>query len=212
MINYIWINPVVKSMYGIKFEYLLQELKRKDYEVVEPPSQIEVVKNKFKTLCSEKEDKIILDTRCPAAIEYIENKINHSKFYIPKIEPILIHTARALYDLHIKNDESNRLFITTPCDCLKNMGNRIFEEEGKKRVIFKTWNDICESLHIKNEDRCSESPIPLGFFKDLNLDVLEVSGEEEILRGVENANKTKEKVDLIEMLLCEGGCNRGDGV
>ncbi|MBU5485731.1 hypothetical protein KQI86_15530 [Clostridium sp. MSJ-11] len=210
--NYIWINPVVKSMYGIKFENLLQELKRKDYEVVEPPSQIDVVKNKFKTLCSEKEDKIILDTRCPAAIEYIEDKINHSKFCIPKIEPILIHTARSLYDLYIKGDENNRLFITTPCNCLKDMGNNIFKKEGKTGVVFETWNDICENLHIKKEDRCSESPIPLGFFRDLNLDVLELSGEEEILKEVENIEKTKEKVNLIEMLLCEGGCNRGDGV
>lgn len=209
--NYIWINPVVKAMYFYKLEKLIKELEDKGYKVVEPPSQVELVKNKFKNSCM-KEEKVVLDTRCPAAIEYIEEKVKNRGFFIPKIEPILIHSARALYDIYIKNNKDNTLFITTPCSSLKDMGNSIFKEEKKSRSIFKTWNDICRELDIQKEEKCSRSPIPLGFFRDLNLKVLEVSGQQEVLEAVTNAVENNEDIDLVEILLCEGGCNKGDGV
>lgn len=178
--NYIWINPVVNAMYFYTIENLIEELGNKGYIVVEPPSQVEIVRSKFKNVCI-KEDKIVMDTRCPAAIEYIEERIKNINFYIPEIEPILIHSARVLYDLYIKNDKNNRLLITTPCSSLKDMGNFIFKSEGKVEVLFKTWNDICDELNIKKEEKCDKSPIPLGFFRDLNLKVLEVSGKEQVL-------------------------------
>ncbi|MBC2397541.1 hypothetical protein [Clostridium tetanomorphum] len=209
--NYIWINPVVKAMYFYTIENLIEELGSKGYIVVEPPSQVEIVRSKFKNVCI-KEDKIVMDTRCPAAIEYIEERIKNINFYIPEIEPILIHSARVLYDLYIKNDKNNRLLITTPCSSLKDMGNFIFKSEGKVEVLFKTWNDICDELNIKKEEKCDKSPIPLGFFRDLNLKVLEVSGKEQVLGAFENTIKNNENIDLVEMLLCEGGCNAGDGV
>lgn len=209
--NYIWINPVVKAMYFDKLEDLVRELENKGYKVVEPPSQVEIVKDKFKHTCI-KEGKVVLDTRCPAAIEYIKGNLKNDDFYIPNIEPILIHSARVLYNIYIRDKKENTLIITTPCSSLKNMGNYIFKEEKKCGVVFKTWNDICKKLNIEKEDKCSVSPIPLGFFRNLNLKVLEVSGQQKVLKAVKNAVDSNEETDLVEILLCEGGCNAGDGV
>ncbi|MCY6371470.1 hypothetical protein [Clostridium ganghwense] len=212
MNNYIWINPVVEQMYKNNLKQLINELNIKGYKVVKGSCQQKKVKNKFMSLCKKIDNHIILDTRCPAAVDYIKQNIELDGIHIPQIEPILIHAARELFDLYIKKDERATLTITTPCESLKELGKNIFKQEGKDRIFFKTWNEMCETFNIEKVEKCLESPIPLGFFKELGQNVLELSGKKEMIEGVTRVINNEVNARLIEMLLCKEGCNNGDGV
>ncbi len=66
---------------------------------------------------------------------------------------------------------------------------------------------MCDKLNIEVASKCNLSPIPLGFFRDISENVLEISGENKF-----NESFLKKEYDVIEMLYCLGGCNNGDGV
>ncbi|MDU4599943.1 MAG: hypothetical protein E6Y49_18630, partial [Clostridium sporogenes] len=119
--NYIWMNPVVEKMYKKDLDSLKDNLNKKGFQVVSADGQLEQVKDKFKTEIMNSK-KTVLDTRCPVAVDYVINNINKDKYNIPKIEPILIHTARYLYEFYIKDIKKDRLIITTPCKALKELG------------------------------------------------------------------------------------------
>lgn len=203
-LNYIWMNPVVEKMYEKDLDCLKDNLNKKGFHVVSAEGQLTKVKDKFKTEIINSK-KTVLDTRCPVAIDYAIKDINIDKYNIPNIEPILIHTARYLYDFYIKDTKKDKLIITTPCKALKELGEKIFKD--KPGIEFCTWLEICKKLNIEVASRCSLSPIPLGFFRDISDNVLEISGENKF-----NESFLNEEYDVIEMLYCLGGCNNGDGV
>lgn len=212
MTNYILINPVAEQMHKNNLKQVINELNFNGYEIVTCSCQQKKVKNKFMNECKKIDNKIILDTRCPEAIDYIKDNIELDELHIPQIEPILMHVSRILYDKHIKNNKGTTLTITTPCEALKKLGKNIFKQEGMDRIFFKTWNEICEMHNITKEKKCLESPIPLGFFRELDIDILEVGEKKQVLGAITKVKSKEINAKLIEMLLCKGGCNNGDGV
>jgi len=203
-LNYIWINPVVEKMYKKDLDSLKNNLRKKGFQVVSAGGQLEQVKNKFRDEIMNSKNTV-LDTRCPVAVDYANKNIDKDKYNIPKIEPILIHTARYLYEFYIKDIKKDKLIITTPCKALKKLGEDIFK--NKLGIEFYTWLEVCDKLNIEVASKCNLSPIPLGFFRDISENVLEISGENKF-----NESFLKEEYDVIEMLYCLGGCNNGDGV
>ncbi|MFD3156864.1 hypothetical protein ACFIJ5_08400 [Haloimpatiens sp. FM7330] len=202
--HYIWINPVVEKMYKNDLDNLKNNLTEKGFIIVSTNGQIQKVKNKFKNIILNSE-KPVLDTRCPMAVDYVNKNIDTSKYNIPKIEPILIHTARDLYNSHVKDLEKDDLIITTPCKALKQLGKDIFK--NKQGIEFYTWLEFCSIFGIPTASKCNLSPIPLGFFRDISENILEISGENKF-----NECFSQDSYDIIEMLYCSGGCNNGDGV
>lgn len=211
--KYIWINPVVMEMYNKQEIDLKNYLEAIGYETLEGNSKLlDEVRHQFSEAVKEKKG-IVLDTRCPLAIEKIKEHQLEMDYYVPEVYPILIQTAFYLYEKHIEGHAEHELSIMCPCRALAHLGNNLASKKGKERIVFYAWNEWAAAHFISNARRIDFTPIPLGFFKDTGLEVRELTGEEEILSGVSSLRKSSSKqVQIIEMLYCKGGCHNGDGV
>lgn len=203
--KYIFINPVVDNMY-IK-EELDKLLLNNGYSRVEVENDWhKVVKEKYNEALRSTE-KVLLDRRCPLAIDTINEYINEQDVFIPKIDPILIHCG-----IEIANREDlkgKKKVITTPCKSLASYGNKKDLED----TVFISWKEFIKKLNLYEKIQVKlldESPIPLGYFNSLEAKISSISGEENIEAYFKN-NLHKES-DLVEMLYCKNGCNNGDGV
>lgn len=203
--KYIFINPVVDNMY-IK-EELDKLLLNNGYSRVEVENDWhKVVKEKYNEALKSTE-KVLLDRRCPLAIDTINEYINEQDVFIPKIDPILIHCG-----IEIANREDlkgKKKVITTPCKSLASYGNKKDLED----TVFISWKEFIKKLNLYEKIQVKlldESPIPLGYFNSLESKISSISGEENIEAYFKN-NLHKES-DLVEILYCKNGCNNGDGV
>lgn len=201
--KYVWINPVTDSMYDK--QHLHEYLVRNGYERVNVlENWAHIVKDKYKKCVAESEHTVI-DMRCPRMMEILDDHQVCSKITIPDVYPILIHCALEIS----KRDELRGIekVITTPCQCLADMGNKL----GLEETYFVTWNQfmkvIGEYLPGKKQ---KNSPIPPGFFDETGISTISITGEEKI-RNCLNEFEENE-VELIEFLYCENGCHNGDGV
>lgn len=102
---------------------------------------------------------------------------------------------------------------------LANAGNAL----KLKDTRFLTWNGLLQELGDTVEGTCAEysvqagvktclksSPIPPGFFENLGIDTVSLTGEANIREYFEG--KSWKQVRLVEMLCCHMGCHNGDGV
>ena len=201
--KYIWINPVTRNMYDP--DALQKFLSSPDYIMVEASSHwLETVKEKYKHAV-ETAERTLIDMRCPKIIDFIDAYELRDQVTIPDIEPILIHCAREL-------SEREPLWgyekiITTPCRALADLGNSLKLPD----TTFIPWNQFLASLG----DRLpvippKESPIPPGFFDELDCRKISVTEKENICDLFENF--TPDAYHLIELLYCKDGCHNGDGI
>lgn len=200
---YIWINPVTDSMYAtdVLNEFLCQYGLKRIQTFID---WRKVVKEKYGVAVAQATHPVV-DMRCPKIKELLDELGVTSAVTSPEIEPILIHCARECSKREELSGEEK--IITTPCQALADMGNRL----GLKDTWFVPWNRLVEALGGGPE--CipqKASPIPPGFFTDLGLRTESISGEEEIRNYFQNG--IANEVQLIEMLFCQKGCHNGDGV
>lgn len=119
--------------------------------------------------------------------------------------PILIHCGLEASERDDLRDEEK--VITTPCQALADMGNAM----QLKNTRFVTWNQFLESIgEAPTSNLLEASPIPPGFFKDINVVTVSVTGEDEIKKYLKK--DMPEKIQLVEMLFCRDGCHNGDGI
>jgi len=201
MKKYIWFNPVVQSICAP--DYLETFCSTYNLNRVESDVNfIEVVKDKYDQKVKEVNQPLI-DQRCPLAakeIEQYDQGINHD------IDPILIHTAKHLYQVYVK-DTDNTLIVTTPCQSLADLGNDL----GLENVTFVAWLAYLESLEYPiQHSELEASPIPPGFFDTHKHKVLNLKSKEQINTYFESNNANE--YDIIEMFYCENGCHNGDGI
>jgi hypothetical protein len=203
IMKYVWINPVTDRMY--EKEILDTFIRKHGYE------RVEITKDWLKTVrekygeAVERSEKPVIDARCPMAVELVKKEICLSDYELPAIEPILLHCGREIAER--KMEQADEIIITTPCQALADQGNDL----GYEHVRFLPWNRFLEELMDAPCNRIfRETPIPLGFFDKLNVDTVSLTGESEILTYFQK-NIEKEPA-LIEMLYCEGGCHKGDGI
>ena len=87
------------------------------------------------------------------------------------------------------------------------MGNALNLDD----IRFLPWNRFLQELGDEPEGILpKESPIPLGFFEELGLRTVSISGEENIRKHFENY--VPGEVQLLELLYCKNGCHNGDGI
>ena len=202
---YIWINPVTAGMY--EPELLKRFLCKHGYRQFHTDTDwTKIVKEKYASVVSQSTNPVI-DMRCPRIKELVDeyHLDKQHKITIPDIAPILIHCseeAGAREDL--KNVEK---IITTPCQSLADMGNVLNLDNTR----FLPWNRFLQELGDEPEGIMpKESPIPPGFFEELNLRTVSISGEENIRKYFEKF--VPGEVQLIELLYCKNGCHNGDGI
>lgn len=200
---YIWINPVTDSMY--EPDVLNVFLRLHGYKRFYTSTDwLTIVKEKYR-FAAEQAAHTVMDMRCPKTKELLEEMGMTSNVTIPGIKPILIHCGQEGSEREDLQDEEK--IITTPCQALADMGNAL----GLDNTRFVPWNKFIESLGSKPTARMlKESPIPPGFFDELGLKTVSITGAEEIRNYFENG--VPDEVQLVEMLFCREGCHNGDGI
>lgn len=204
---YIWINPVVDRMYDsdVLNGFLLKHGYKRFYT---SKDWLSVVKEKYRIVVKESTN-MVMDMRCPKSKELLEELGVHSGVVFPDIKPILIHCGQEGSQKEDLAEEEK--IITTPCQALADMGNAL----DLNNTWFVPWKTFLESIGEYPEGVLpKESPIPAGFFSELGLKTVSITGEEEIREYFRDfqANAMQKEIQLVEMLYCKDGCHNGDGI
>ena len=199
----VWLNPVVKNIYD--FAALKEILQNKGFSVVEcKKDHVNSVKNAYKNALAQKE--LILDSRCPRAVNFIRENFKEQADLISNLNPILIESAM---ELSAKLKEDEWLYVTTPCEDLAELGRGL----NLARTTFLTWKSFREQNEINLEmKRLGASPIPPGFFTNLGVKTLSLSSKERIENALSYKFSELKNYQIIELLYCENGCHNGDGL
>ena len=200
---YIWINPVTAGMYEEEeLNVFLQEHGYKRFET--SIDWLTIVKDKYLTAVKQSKSPVI-DVRCPKAKELLESMELKSEVTFPQIYPILIHCAQE--GSGRKELQNETKIITTPCQALADMGNGLHFPD----THFISWNQFLEMIGSEPERKqIYKSPIPPGYFKDLDIQTISVTGEEEIRNFFQT--EIPAETQLVELLYCKDGCHHGDGI
>ena len=199
----VWLNPVVKNIYD--FAALKEILQDKGFSVVEcEKDHVQSVKNAYKNALAQKE--LIFDSRCPRAANFIRANFKEQAVFISNLNPILIESA---LELSSKLKEDEWLYVTTPCEDLAQLGRGL----NLERTTFLTWRNFREQNTINLKMRnIEQSPIPPGFFTNLDVKTLSLSSKERIENALSYKFSELKNYQIIELLYCENGCHNGDGL
>ena len=199
----VWLNPVVKSIYELAA--LKKSLQDKGFSVMEcEKDHANSVKNAYKNSLAQK--KLIFDSRCPRAANFIRANFKEQAALISNLNPILIESA---LELSAKLKDGEWLYVTTPCEDLAELGRRL----NLARTTFLTWKSFREQNAINLKMRSIEqSPIPPGFFTNLGVKTLSLSSKEKIENALSYKFSELKNYQIIELLYCENGCHNGDGL
>ena len=199
----VWLNPVVKNIYD--FAALKEILQNKGFIVVEcEKDHVNSVKNAYKNALAQKE--LIYDSRCPRAVNFIRANFKEQADLISNLNPILIESA---LELSAKLKENEWLYVTTPCEDLAELGRGL----NLERTTFLTWKSFREQNAINLKMRnIEQSPIPPGFFTNLDVKTLSLSSKEKIENALSYKFSELKNYQIIELLYCENGCHNGDGL
>ena len=199
----VWLNPVVKSIYELAA--LKKSLQDKGFSVMEcEKDHANSVKNAYKNSLAQK--KLIFDSRCPRAVNFIRANFKEQAALISNLNPILIESALEL-SAKLKDDEW--LYVTTPCEDLAELGRGL----NLARTTFLTWRSFREQNAINLKTRnIEQSPVPPGFFTNLGVKTLSLSSKERIENALSYKFSELKNYQIIELLYCENGCHNGDGL
>ena len=199
----VWLNPVVKNIYD--FAALKEILQERGFSVVEcEKDHVNSVKNAYKNALVQKE--LIYDSRCPRAVNFIRENFKEQADLISNLNPILIESA---LELSAKLKENEWLYVTTPCEDLAQLGRGL----NLARTTFLTWRSFREQNAINLKTRnIEQSPIPPGFFANLDVKTLSLSSKERIENALLYKFSELKNYQIIELLYCENGCHNGDGL
>ncbi|MDO5045665.1 hypothetical protein [Campylobacter sp.] len=199
----VWLNPVVKSIYG--FKALKELLQDRGFIITEcKQDHVKNVKTAYKNELKFK--NLILDSRCPRAVNFLRSNFKEHSDQISKLNPILIESALEL-SANLNHDE--HLFITTPCEDLAGLGREL----NLAQTTFLTWKDFKELNEINlSANKINLSPIPVGFFENLGVKTISLSSKEKIQEAFSYKFSELKNYQIIELLHCENGCHNGDGL
>ena len=199
----VWLNPVVKNIYD--FAALKEILQDKGFSVAEcEKDHVKSVKNAYKNALTQSE--LIYDSRCPRAVNFIRANFKEQADLISNLNPILIEST---LELSAKLKEDEWLYVTTPCEDLAELGRGL----NLARTTFLTWKSFREQNAINLKMRnIEQSPIPPGFFTNLDVKTLSLSSKEKIENALSYKFSELKNYQIIELLYCENGCHNGDGL
>lgn len=203
MKQFVWLNPVSIAMYG-GLE-LQSRLRERGLEPVECRlDHVTAVRQKYRQAV-QSTSGCVADMRCPLAAQYVKQQYHPDWLEFPPIEPILLHCARELQQTLAGKGQ---LLVTTPCQSLKELGASLCLPDTE----FLTFLELAKREGIPLQPKpLKESPIPPGFFGELGSMVKVLDSKEKIDRYF-TGQLPKGQEKLLELLYCEAGCHRGDGI
>lgn len=208
--RYLWINPVVEAMAGSGYEEVLRQVKACGFIPVTCSTGADRVLRQYREALERKKENILIDSRCPMIVDWIQQHYPELRGCQADILPILLTCAVELYQQYIEAaPQAASLTLATPCSALAHQGN----EKLGRLAKFVTWKQFCEEQGLDFAlIRACGSPIPPGFFQFADFRIWEANGADGVATMLEKFSKTNETPDLLELLYCEGGCHNGDGV
>lgn len=197
----IFINPVTAGM--VSRRTLEARLKQRGHRRVDCENDwAGAVRRQYGELLKNA-DRTVADTRCPAAVSLVKGLPGGRRLLFAPILPILLNCATELSERRDLAGED--IIVTTPCRALAAAGEAL----GLPRVRFMTARELLSDIGGVPVKRLEASPIPLGFFRELNVRTEAATGRDGIVNALEQLPGDAE---LLEMLYCPGGCHNGDGV
>ena len=200
---FIFLNPVVKSMYP---KTVLQGYIRLCgcQEVFCTKNWADEVLRKYQAELNTAAG-ILADMRCPEAVKRLRLLCPDVDLVYPDILPILLHSASELSQTFIGSD----ILVITPCQSLSEQGKSL----GLPNLSFMTWKAFVRMQEEKGIPapvavKLPKSPVPPGYFHGICGQVFLMTGEKAFCEVPQIPPDTR----LIEMLYCENGCHNGDGV
>jgi hypothetical protein len=208
----VFLNPLIKGLMNERdYTRLFQRIRKKGMWPFDPFAVLE--KAKITVLNSYREELErrrkgkgvaglpIIDSRCPAIRDYlIDKEFPHLTKLTAPIHPILI--TGAIIVRQSFGYLCPEIIVVSPC--------RAFKDYCLKGVKIRTWVEFREMLgFFPSQKKLEQTPIPLGFFKDLGAKIYGASGEENCRRLLA---EMPSDAALLELLWCEGGCHKGDGL
>jgi hypothetical protein len=210
--NFVWLNPIVETMVAADKDRVVHILGQKGYTVVSCETGAPKIREAYRRYLQEEATIPIIDARCPKITALIKDRYPALCAYIAPIPPILVACAQDLFSKYIEpNAVRATLTIVAPCYALVSAGQCVFGNS----IRFVTWRQFEREVDFgKKYARLDASPVPPGFFKDLENKVAEASGSEDIERLLitVSSGMLSPSVNLLEMLYCGGGCHNGDGI
>jgi hypothetical protein len=210
--NYVWLNPIVETMVAADKDRVVHILRQKGYTIVSCETGATKIREAYRRYLQGDVTIPVIDARCPKITALIKEKYSALSSYVAPIPPILIACAQDLFSKYIEpNAVRATLTIVAPCCALVSVGQGVLGDN----IRFVTWRQFEREVNFgKKYSKLDASPVPPGFFKDLENQVAEASGSEDIERLLitVSSGMLSPSVNLLEMLYCDGGCHNGDGM
>lgn len=204
------LNPVIEGLLGDNYQELITELEGSGAYVGDSKKGISVVRELYGKRV-DSTSTLVIDSRCPSVVDIVRREFEDLTCHLVSINPILITGALIAYEeCRAKHkDEEIDLIVVTPCNALANYD--LEQLPSGTRLI--TWSNFVRErkLHYSTEV-LDESPVPLGFFGSLEVEVVGASGEKEVRRTLGDFGNIALDCGILELLYCNGGCHRGDGL
>lgn len=196
------LNPLIEKLLNNQdYRFLLDELEYWRFLVTDPTPGIAEVRERYRQYIKETLQSPVIDSRCPYIVNMICEEFPHLEGLLAPIDPILITGA----EMRRKEfgEKDTELYIVAPC--------KGFEKYTTSNRLVYTWQDFKgQVIHFYPLQKLPESsPVPLGFFNELEAKVYSASGKENCQKLLANYSKDAE---LLELLFCDGGCHKGDGL
>lgn len=210
MRQYVWINPVIEAMAGVRYPEILKKISKQGFAIVSCTTGLGRVRDEYKSVLAKQRSRPLIDTRCPVIREVVSERYPELSELLADIPPILMACAQDIYEEYIKKSKVPAcLTMVTPCSALAKYGNENFGSVA----YFTTWTEFCKKNHIQIQlERAGISPIPPGFFRFSEYKICETSGEVPVNDMLEQVVQKQLDAELLELLYCHDGCINGDGV
>lgn len=204
-IRYLYLNPVTYNHLKENNIDINKYFKDKGFHLLDIPTHIfKEIKDEYNDLIKSSDD-IVVDARCPELKRILHQERPDIIKYQSKIDPIFIRCGRYFFDKYVKVNPNNTLTMVSPCSQLCDVTSI------SDRVHFLTWIEFKSKYDINLQlDKPISTPLPMGYFKDLNVNTLWLTGSNlEKLYKIIDDNPANLK--LVEYLYCNG-CHKGDGL
>ena len=203
------LNPLIRNLLEREdYQKLLEKLDAQGYRVIDLYDDLKKVKKivlqKYADWLSKTSKFPVIDSRCPRIRKLLIYEFPHLMDFWAPILPILITGAELkIEELKSRNIEVSG-YLVSPC---KEFTRWFFSKED---IIIVTWQEFKNLISFYPPQRLlTQTPVPKGFFNDLEVKVYGETGENECRKLL---SRIPADAQLLELLWCEGGCHRGDGL